>query len=429
MKSLVLLFTAALIAVSPLPLLAQNLNGANLTLSGSITQNGTGTNFFNGNSNTFNGRACIGPSCDGTEPFEQGPLRLKWSEPDILFEDSSSTAGISSNDWRLVVNDSSTTRFSVQDIDGGTIPFTIAGGVPDNAFWLASSGRLGLGTSLPDEELHIVTGSSVASIALEETLNTDGGVRFNASNTLFSVQSLNHGTSPIYILHDAPTGSFRMQSNGDIGLGTTAPSSALHVLRSDGSAKILVEETGGGGAQELFQMKSNGGSYFTLSNTTSGRDWFFTHENNVGGRFIITSSTNPSQGLFFEPDGDMTIGGTLTENSDKHAKMAIEPVDTAEILDKVAALPVSSWSYKDDSSGARHLGPMAQDFHAAFGLGASETGIATLDTSGVALASIKALHDENERLKDQLTQQAALTARVLQLNAELTTRVEALEVQ
>jgi len=76
--------------------------------------------------------------------------------------------------------------------------------------------------------------------------------------------------------------------------------------------------------------------------------------------------------------------------------MAIVPVDASAILDKVAELPVSMWTYKDDTSGARHVGPMAQDFYAAFGLGATETGIATLDTSGVALASIKALNDNLE---------------------------------
>jgi len=101
----------------------------------------------------------------------------------------------------------------------------------------------------------------------------------------------------------------------------------------------------------------------------------------------------------------MTIGGTLTENSDKIAKMAIEPVDEAAILDKVAALPVSAWSYKDDAPGIRHIGPMAQDFHAAFGLGHTDKGIATLDTSGVALASIKALHDELEEARDHIARQ------------------------
>ena len=43
---------------------------------------------------------------------------------------------------------------------------------------------------------------------------------------------------------------------------------------------------------------------------------------------------------------------------------------------------------------------MAQDFYAAFGLGLGETTIATVDADGVALAAIKALALENEKLRD-----------------------------
>ncbi len=37
---------------------------------------------------------------------------------------------------------------------------------------------------------------------------------------------------------------------------------------------------------------------------------------------------------------------------------------------------------------------MAEDFHAAFGLGANDKGISSLDTSGVALAAIQGLNAE-----------------------------------
>ncbi len=39
----------------------------------------------------------------------------------------------------------------------------------------------------------------------------------------------------------------------------------------------------------------------------------------------------------------------------------------------------------------RHLGPTAEDFYAAFGLG-SDAGIGTVDADGVALATIQALY-------------------------------------
>jgi chromosome segregation ATPase len=80
--------------------------------------------------------------------------------------------------------------------------------------------------------------------------------------------------------------------------------------------------------------------------------------------------------------------------SDRAAKTAFEDIDDARILAKVAALPVSEWSYSAQGTGIRHLGPMAQDFRAAFGLGEDDKHITTIDEEGVALAAIKALQAE-----------------------------------
>jgi hypothetical protein len=64
-------------------------------------------------------------------------------------------------------------------------------------------------------------------------------------------------------------------------------------------------------------------------------------------------------------------------------------VNPRDVLEKVQSLPITEWQYKVDSRGQRHLGPMAQDFHAAFGLnGADDKHIATVDEEGVALAAI-----------------------------------------
>ena len=69
-----------------------------------------------------------------------------------------------------------------------------------------------------------------------------------------------------------------------------------------------------------------------------------------------------------------------------------DPVNGHEILEKLAALPISKWSYVWDGPAVRHLGPMSRDFMAAFGLGADEHKIDLIDTNGVVMVSIQALY-------------------------------------
>jgi hypothetical protein len=76
--------------------------------------------------------------------------------------------------------------------------------------------------------------------------------------------------------------------------------------------------------------------------------------------------------------------------SDRNIKEGFEQVDARAILAAVAILPIERWSYKGEA--VRHLGPMAQDFATAFGLGADDRHIFTLDAAGVALAAIQGLH-------------------------------------
>jgi hypothetical protein len=92
---------------------------------------------------------------------------------------------------------------------------------------------------------------------------------------------------------------------------------------------------------------------------------------------------------------------SLCPRSDRNIKRDFEPVDRDAILDRLARLPISTWSYKTEASPARHIGPMAQDFMAAFGVGSSDTTILQVDADGVAFAAIQALHEEVARLAKQ----------------------------
>ncbi len=77
--------------------------------------------------------------------------------------------------------------------------------------------------------------------------------------------------------------------------------------------------------------------------------------------------------------------------SDRNQKKNIAPADTDAILRKVGELPISTWTYLSEPSTVRHLGPMAQDFHASFGLGDDDRSYHSIDAHGVALAAIQAL--------------------------------------
>jgi Chaperone of endosialidase len=119
----------------------------------------------------------------------------------------------------------------------------------------------------------------------------------------------------------------------------------------------------------------------------------------VGSRCYTPTAAHPSC-----PIGDPQC------TSDRSLKRDVRPVDTEAVLEKVARMPISTWSYKSDDPRVRHLGPMAQDFHAAFGLGNTDRAYHPIDAHGVALAAIQALYDRlsaQQRRIEQLERENA----------------------
>ncbi|HMP71701.1 MAG TPA: tail fiber domain-containing protein, partial [Kiritimatiellia bacterium] len=111
-------------------------------------------------------------------------------------------------------------------------------------------------------------------------------------------------------------------------------------------------------------------------------------------------------------------GTSWSAISDREAKENFSPVDTGAILEKVAAMPLTEWSYKEDPNQRRYIGPVAQDFHAAFGLGDDKT-INTLDFDGVALAAIQALARREAEARDRLAGMSDEVRRLQEDNAHL----------
>jgi len=67
----------------------------------------------------------------------------------------------------------------------------------------------------------------------------------------------------------------------------------------------------------------------------------------------------------------------------------------------VQQLKIQNWKLKDEKGNIRHVGPVAQDFHAAFGLGSDDLSIHTGDADGIALVAIQALAERVDMLQQQ----------------------------
>lgn len=138
-----------------------------------------------------------------------------------------------------------------------------------------------------------------------------------------------------------------------------------------------------------FRARALGGTRFDVNSN----NWVEIYTKVTGlPPITITKVIDTSTGAY------LSGGGAWTDNSDRDRKKDFAAVDPQKILAQVATLPVQSWSYTNET-GVHHIGPMAQDFRAAFGVGADDKAIATLDECGVALAAIQGL---NRKLEEQL---------------------------
>ena len=82
----------------------------------------------------------------------------------------------------------------------------------------------------------------------------------------------------------------------------------------------------------------------------------------------------------------------------------MQAVDPRAVLEKLASVPIATWKWKNEDARHRHMGPMAQDFYAAFGLGADGTHIVTVDADGVALAAIQGLNAKVEKQQREIAE-------------------------
>jgi len=160
---------------------------------------------------------------------------------------------------------------------------------------------------------------------------------------------------------------------------------------------------GPAGVVNSFNVRATGGFYFATATDFSG--------NVTSGVYITTG------------------GSGWNSYSDRKAKENFAPADARLILDRLAAMPVQTWNYKTQPATIRHIGPMAQDFAAAFGMGENDTTINSLDADGVALAAIQGLYGVVQEQENRLAAQQVEIRTLQAQNAAIEARLAALERQ
>ena len=114
--------------------------------------------------------------------------------------------------------------------------------------------------------------------------------------------------------------------------------------------------------------------------------------------------------------------GSWETLSDRNAKAGFKPIDSLQVLERLASMPIDTWNYKGQPASVQHIGPVAQDFYAAFGLGEDNRYISSVDADGVTMAAIQGLY--------QMTQEKQALIETLQAdNSRQAAQIEALQTE
>lgn len=248
------------------------------------------------------GSICAGTDCSNGESFGFDTLRLKENNLRIKFQDTSNSASFPTNDWQITANDSGNggqNKFSIDDIDGGRTPFTIEASAPSHSLYVDDGGRIGLRTSTPVVEMHMVSGDS-PTLRLEQ----DGSSGFTpqtwdvaGNETNFFVRDATNGSRlPFKIRPSAPTNSIYVDTNGDIGLGTASPDAGLHVINNS-----MLVESGDSGVAPTGLLDVRGGDLNVAGDGTAGGTLTVS---NAGTAQVVLSDSSDAG-----PDLKMVLAG------------------------------------------------------------------------------------------------------------------------
>lgn len=215
----------------------------------------------------------------------------------------------------------------------------------------------------------------------------------------FSVENVTQSTVPFTLVGAAPNNSIYVDSTGRVGFRTSTPVLDVQIATSNTPAIRLEQTAAGGFTAQTWDMGGNEANFFVRDVTSGSRLPFRIRPGAASSSIDIASNGNVGIGTAspqakLHVDGDAYVAGTLTQLSSRTSKTNLVAVAADGVLEQLSRLPIWTWNYLRSDLGDRHIGPVAEDFYAAFGFGTSERQLAPSDVAGVALAATQALQQE-----------------------------------
>jgi hypothetical protein len=299
-----------------------------------------------------------------------------------------------------------------------------------NASGTAVLGAVGIGTNSPARPLQVGNASVEGSLGMMRFASRGSGItaswaRYWDVGVPVSSTDIT-GRNLSFIVDDPQLGNDPELMidwfTGDVGIGVPYPEADLH-LYSESNPTILRIQSGGTPGRGRVEFWSNPTDDINewrpgyIESTDSGNftgvmRFVVNGTGNKAGSLETMRLVNGKVGIRTIPTYELDVNGNayvsgqiisgtamfapaFNTTSDRDVKENFESIDPREMLEKVVDLPLSRWNFKNDPN-VEHIGPMAQDFHAAFATGTDDKHIATVDADGVALAAIQGLNAKLE---------------------------------
>jgi hypothetical protein len=281
----------------------------------------------------------------------------------------------------------------------------------------------------------ISVGSDVPS-SIGLTANFTMGVMGNANANNVGVLVLSGAaTSAGMWGHNSSTGS----GNWNVGVigttnGTNNAATGVYGQGNRGVSGASGLVANGSNSTQANRLQA-GGVFGSTSNTNGNAGFFLGRVviENTAAAGAATSATDPfivwcqNNGAAGINNNAQMFANSFNPTSDRNKKENLQAVDTEDVLLKLVKLPVTTWNFIGTDPSIRSMGPMAQDFHAAFGLsGTEDKRINLTDANGVALAAIQGL---NAKLERELAERDVRIEQQQKQLEELISKVESMSRQ